>query len=131
MPEQKQKPKEQINPYEVIKQRKLKYEALPSIIQNIIPPIKKHFRSRAFTVNNNKIQKGIQLGIPIIIPKEFRKNPLNVPTAIHEDQIHLGMFNLMNMGLIQKDVDIGPAFEKEPKIIEVDTARIHNFNTKL
>jgi hypothetical protein len=46
------------------------------------------------------------------LPSEFRKNPFAELLAITESEITLGMYNLINKGIVPKDVDIMPAFER-------------------
>ncbi|CAD8095881.1 unnamed protein product [Paramecium sonneborni] len=48
----------------------------------------------------------------ILIPKEIRKNPLNQRKRIYESLIYKeGLCNLINKGLIDKHIDVSPAFE--------------------
>ncbi|CAD8096378.1 unnamed protein product [Paramecium sonneborni] len=48
----------------------------------------------------------------ILIPKEIRKNPQNQRKRIYESLIYKeGLSNLINKGLIDKHIDVGPAFE--------------------
>lgn len=47
-----------------------------------------------------------------ILPKNFRDDPFAEPPPIDERDIKDGMFNLVNRGIIPKDVDVTPAFER-------------------
>jgi hypothetical protein len=47
-----------------------------------------------------------------ILPKHFRDDPFADPPPITEDDISDGMFSLLNRGIIPKDVDLSPAFER-------------------
>jgi hypothetical protein len=47
-----------------------------------------------------------------ILPKNFRDDPFADPPPITEDDISDGMFSLLNRGIIPKDVDLSPAFER-------------------
>lgn len=47
---------------------------------------------------------------PIVIPPEIRNNPFAEPMAITEQEIYSGLYNLINKGIVPKDVDIMPAF---------------------
>lgn len=47
-----------------------------------------------------------------ILPKNFRDDPFADPPPITENDIQDGMFSLLNRGVIPKDVDLTPAFER-------------------
>ena len=47
-----------------------------------------------------------------ILPKKFRDDPFAEPPAIHQDDINAGMLNLVNRGIIPRDVDVSPAFDR-------------------
>jgi hypothetical protein len=47
-----------------------------------------------------------------ILPKHFRDDPFADPPPITEDDISDGMFSLLNRGIIPRDVDLSPAFER-------------------
>lgn len=47
-----------------------------------------------------------------ILPKAFRDDPFADPPPITENDIRDGMFSLLNRGVIPKDVDLTPAFER-------------------
>lgn len=46
------------------------------------------------------------------MPKEIRKNPFAIPPPITEGDLNTGLFTLINKGIIPKDVDLTPAFER-------------------
>jgi hypothetical protein len=47
-----------------------------------------------------------------ILPKNFRDDPFADPPPITENDIQDGMFSLLNRGIIPRDVDLTPAFER-------------------
>lgn len=47
-----------------------------------------------------------------ILPKNFRDDPFAEPPPITENDISDGMFSLVNRGIIPRDVDLTPAFER-------------------
>jgi IQ domain-containing protein H len=47
-----------------------------------------------------------------ILPKAFRDDPFAEPPPIDQSDINEGMFNLINRGIIPRDVDVSPAFER-------------------
>jgi len=47
-----------------------------------------------------------------ILPKNFRDDPFADPPPITENDIKDGMFSLLNRGIIPRDVDLTPAFER-------------------
>ena len=47
-----------------------------------------------------------------ILPKHFRDDPFADPPPITEDDISDGMLSLLNRGIIPRDVDLTPAFER-------------------
>ena len=47
-----------------------------------------------------------------ILPKKFRDDPFAETPAIHEDDVNVGMLTLVNRGIIPRDVDISPAFDR-------------------
>ncbi len=61
------------------------------------------------------MQKPIKLRLippPKILSKEIRKNPFAIPPPITEGDLNTGLFTLINKGIIPKDVDLTPAFER-------------------
>jgi len=47
-----------------------------------------------------------------ILPKNFRDDPFADPPPITETDIKDGMYSLLNRGIIPRDVDLSPAFER-------------------
>ena len=47
-----------------------------------------------------------------ILPKYFRDDPFADPPPITEDDIADGMLSLLTRGIIPRDVDLTPAFER-------------------
>lgn len=47
-----------------------------------------------------------------ILPKNYRDDPFSDPPPITENDIHDGMYSLLNRGIIPRDVDLTPAFER-------------------
>ena len=47
-----------------------------------------------------------------ILPKNFRDDPFADPPPITEHDIKDGMYSLLNRGIIPRDVDLTPAFER-------------------
>lgn len=48
-----------------------------------------------------------------ILPKNFRDDPFAEPVQITDDDVQSdGLYSLQNRGLVPKDVDLTPAFEK-------------------
>lgn len=51
-------------------------------------------------------------GAKRILPKNFRDDPFADPPPITENDIQDGMLSLLTRGIIPKDVDLTPAFER-------------------
>jgi len=47
-----------------------------------------------------------------ILPKKIRDDPFSDPPPIDAADINDGMFNLINRGIIPRDVDVSPAFDR-------------------
>lgn len=47
-----------------------------------------------------------------MLPPEIRNNPFADAIAITESEIYNGLYNLINKGVVPKDVDIMPAFSR-------------------
>lgn len=47
------------------------------------------------------------------------------PPPISEDDINRGMINLLNKGIVPKDVDLTPAFERGAAPLQLKPAKIH------
>ena len=50
---------------------------------------------------------------------------MNNPPPIAEDDINKGMMNLLTRGIIPKDVDLTPAFEKGAPPVQFKGAKFH------
>ena len=61
-----------------------------------------------------------------ILPKHFRDDPFADPPPITENDISDGMFSLLNRGIIPRDVDLTPAFERSGAPFSFNRAKIHN-----
>lgn len=76
---------------------------LPSIKNNIKP---------ARTIGRNKYVKPKFIPRkPIILSREVRNNPFLEPRPIPVSDLKKGLINLMNKGVVNRDVDISVAFE--------------------
>jgi hypothetical protein len=60
-----------------------------------------------------------------ILPKKFRDDPFADAPAIHQSDLNSGMFNLVNRGLIPRDVDVSPAFDRGSPALVHNQSRIH------
>lgn len=71
-------------------------------------------------INNNELEKlGIGTRKPNkvfqpkrILPKHFRDNPFADPPPITQNDLNDGMYSLLNRGIIPRDVDLSPAFDR-------------------
>ena len=50
--------------------------------------------------------------MPTILPKELRKDPFADPKPITDKDLNKGVYNLLQGGIIPKDVDISAAFRR-------------------
>ena len=60
-----------------------------------------------------------------ILPKNFRDDPFADPPPITENDIDDGMLSLLNRGIIPRDVDLSPAFERNTAPFSFTKAPIH------
>ena len=60
-----------------------------------------------------------------ILPKQFRDDPFADPPPITENDIADGMYSLLNRGIIPRDVDLSPAFERNSAPFSFTKAPIH------
>ena len=60
-----------------------------------------------------------------ILPKHFRDDPFADPPPITENDIADGMYSLLNRGIIPRDVDLSPAFERNSAPFHFNKAPIH------
>ena len=63
---------------------------------------------------------------PTILPKQFRENPQSDPPPITEKDVDSGILSLIHRGLIPKDVDVTPAFERGLPPLQMKTAQFHD-----
>jgi hypothetical protein len=90
-------------------------------------------------ISNNELErlgigniKGKKVAHPKrILPKNFRDDPFADPPPITEDDISDGMFSLLNRGIIPKDVDLSPAFERGNAPFMFNKARMHQKPEKI
>jgi hypothetical protein len=68
---------------------------------------------------------------PDILPKHIRNDPFCEPLPVSINDINKGLFNLLNKGVIGKDVDISTAFERGHPPIRSRGAILHHFEEKL
>ena len=61
-----------------------------------------------------------------ILPKQFRDDPFSDPPPITENDIGDGMYSLLNRGIIPRDVDLTPAFERSGAPFSFNRAKIHH-----
>ena len=59
------------------------------------------------TVKNKKVSKPKK-----ILSKEYRDDPFAEPPSITEQDIGDGLYSLLRRGIIPRDVDLTPAFER-------------------
>ncbi len=60
-----------------------------------------------------------------ILPKQFRDDPFADPPPIAESDIADGMYSLLNRGIIPRDVDLSPAFERNSAPFSFNRAYLH------
>ncbi len=60
-----------------------------------------------------------------ILPKQFRDDPFADPPPITENDIADGMYSLLNRGIIPRDVDLSPAFERNSAPFAFNKAALH------
>lgn len=60
-----------------------------------------------------------------ILPKQFRDDPFADPPPITENDIADGMYSLLNRGIIPRDVDLSPAFERNSAPFAFNRAALH------
>lgn len=66
-----------------------------------------------------------------MLPPEIRNNPFADGIAITESEIYCGLYNLINKGIVPKDVDIMPAFVRGVPPLQNRPAKMHEFKEKL
>lgn len=68
---------------------------------------KKNYKNR-FSIDD--LARAGRLSKTFALGKDLRKNPFSDLPPISENHLKQGLLNLVNMGLIQKDLDLQPAF---------------------
>lgn len=63
---------------------------------------------------------------PKVLPKQYRDDPQADPPPITEQDVSDGIMSLIQRGLIPKDVDLSPAFERGIPPLKMKTAEIHD-----
>ena len=71
--------------------------------------------------------KSIKKNQPTILPRQFRDNPLADPPPITEKDVDSGILSLIHRGLIPKDVDVTPAFERGLPPLQMKMAQFHDW----
>ncbi|EAS06221.3 IQ calmodulin-binding motif protein (macronuclear) [Tetrahymena thermophila SB210] len=66
-----------------------------------------------------------------VLPPEIRNNPFADAVAITESEIYNGLYNLINKGVVPKDVDIMPAFSRGVPPLINKPMIMHEFKEKL
>lgn len=115
-------------------QRASKSLANPSSVHDI------NYVKTHFNLPNSKVLQVRQLGKtkyshpkpakrtkPTILPKQFRDNPLAEPPPITEKDVESGILSLIHRGLIPKDVDVTPAFERGFPPLQMKMAKFHDW----
>jgi hypothetical protein len=65
-----------------------------------------------------------RIGVPAILPKEFRRDPFADPPPITDKDLQKGVMALMQSGIIPKDVDISTAFKRGGDLVSASTMSI-------
>jgi len=65
-----------------------------------------------------------------ILPAHIRNNPFADPPPINEDDINCGMYSLVRRGLIPKDVDLTPAFNRGGALLKTKQAIFNDLTSK-
>ncbi|KAL4447016.1 hypothetical protein ABPG74_013868 [Tetrahymena malaccensis] len=73
---------------------------------------------RSFYQTKNSLAKPGRISNTDILPRHIRKNPFADLPPISEKDLQKGLFNLVNIGLIPKDLDLLPAFNQGAPILE-------------
>ena len=90
-----------------------------------LPAIKDNTKSR--TVGRNKyVRPRFASKKPTILPKEVRNNPFLDPRPVPVSDLKKGLINLMNKGVINRDVDISVAFEWGEAPLKSRGAMLHS-----
>ncbi|EAR96432.2 IQ calmodulin-binding motif protein (macronuclear) [Tetrahymena thermophila SB210] len=95
-----------------------------SIIQNF-----QGFQENQQSQDHSLLQKNkkpfkLKLHEPRILPKELRENPFALKPIVKEKDLQMGIYELVNKGLIPKDTDIEPAFTRGQSIFQAKRMKI-------
>lgn len=63
----------------------------------------------------------------VILPKHVRENPMAEPQRITAKEVESGILSLIHRGLIPKDVDLTPAFERGLPPLQMKLAKFHDW----
>ena len=86
----------------------------------VAPSLRKQYAGkRALGQKNKRSQKHK------LMKRAYDENFIPDPPPISDEDINRGMINLINTGIIPKDVDITPAFERGAPPLSLQPARIH------
>jgi hypothetical protein len=66
-----------------------------------------------------------------ILPKKYRDDPFAEPPPITGEDISEGMISLLNRGIIPRDVDLTPAFERGAPPFTLRKVKLYNKREKL
>ena len=97
--------------------------------------VKKRFNiPSAATINSRQLgkarytkPKAVTRYKPTILPRQFRDNPQAEPPPITEVDVNSGILSLIHRGLIPKDVDVTPAFERGLPPLQMKVAQFHDW----
>lgn len=84
-------------------------------------------RSRSYGKNLYQKPKLKRLSKPKVLPKKYRNDPQGEPPPITEQDVQEGVFSLINRGLIPKDVDLTPAFERGNPPFKLRPVEFHDW----
>ncbi|KAL4504491.1 hypothetical protein ABPG72_009937 [Tetrahymena utriculariae] len=102
-----------------------------SIIQNF-----QGFQENQQNQDHSQLQKNkkpfkLKLHEPRILPKELRENPFALKPIVKEKDLQMGIYELVNKGLIPKDTDIGPAFSRGQSIFQAKKMKIQELKMQI
>lgn len=83
-------------------------------------PLRKDYAGKRSLVKKNR-----RTTKHAMMTRAYDENFIPDPPPISDEDINRGMFNLINKGVIPKDVDITPAFERGAPPLSLQPARIH------
>ncbi|KAL4456158.1 hypothetical protein ABPG74_014119 [Tetrahymena malaccensis] len=95
-----------------------------SIIQNFQGFQDNHYNQDHSQLHKNKKPFKLKLHEPRILPKELRENPFALKPIVKEKDLQMGIYELVNKGLIPKDTDIEPAFTRGQSIFQAKKMKI-------